>query len=53
MISLHQVEVTIHNDSEQLGTPQVREDDSWVGIAEQMRGKPSVLSSDDDVERNM
>jgi hypothetical protein len=47
------VEVTINDDCEQLGTPQVREDESWMGITEQIRGKPCVLSSDDDVEHNM
>jgi len=53
LISLHQLEVTIDIDSEQLETPQEREDDSWVGITEQMRGKPSVLNNNDDVERNV
>ena len=47
------MEVTVHKVSEQLGTPKVRDNDSCVGIGEQMHGKPGGLNSEDGLERNV
>jgi len=46
------MEVTVHKVSKQLG-PEVRDDGPCVGIGEQMGGKPSGLSSEDEVEHNV
>jgi len=52
LIPLHRMEVTVHKVSEQLEVPKMRDNDSCVGIGEQMRGRPNGLNSEDEVEHN-